>query len=149
MASMETAYLEYEAECGACLRSTELELENLRQTLDRTMSSLACAFQGMAESEGSGGQRLDAAVEAIQFHDIGGQWLVNIASNVRKTQQLVTALRVPFEAMRSAASGDWQGFERGAAHWERISQNLAELKTSRMARPVGHALESFGDVELF
>lgn len=149
MASVETAYVAHESECAARLRSTELELEKLRLTLNRAMSSLAMAFHEQSASGNGGDSRLDAAVEAMQFHDIGGQWLAHIALHLRQTQQLVAALRVPFEAMRSAAQGDWHGFERGSEQWLRMSQSLAELRAGETAHPVGHALESLGDVELF
>ena len=113
--------------------------------VDRCLPGIGWSADGGSVGE----QRIAAAVKAIQFHDIGGQWLLSIASQIRTTHELVMALRVPFDAMKSAATGDWQGFERGAESRARISNSLAELKKSGAAHPVGHTLESFGDVDLF
>ncbi|MFM9968785.1 MAG: hypothetical protein ACKVQK_10345 [Burkholderiales bacterium] len=153
MLSVERIFLDHESECAARLQNTESELVNLRVALDGAMGSIAQTFRALTEEAGDlAADRktsVNVAVEAIQFHDIGGQWLAHLAAEIRQTRELVASMRVPFQAMRAAANGDWHGFERDAAQWEQINLRLQELRLAAASRPVGHAPECCGDVEIF
>ena len=76
LARADEAFRAHEAECAVRMAATEQDIERLRRNLDATMRSLAQAFRGMAvEGTQSAGPPLEAAVMAIQFQDIGSQWL--------------------------------------------------------------------------
>ncbi|MSQ53693.1 MAG: hypothetical protein EXR28_17655 [Betaproteobacteria bacterium] len=162
LARADNAFRAHEDECAARLAATEQDIERLRQNLEQTMGSLAKAFQGLPDVEaGSRGAaagsrhgevdrtRLDAAIVAIQFQDIGSQWLAHIASHLRLTRSLVEELRMPFDVVKMVAIGDWHGFERGTGAWDEMGESLAVLRANQPRHPVGHALKGCGDVEIF
>ena len=132
------------------MAATEQDIERLRRNLDATMRSLAQAFRGMAvEGTQSAGPPLEAAVMAIQFQDIGSQWLAHIAKDLRETRGLVEELRVPFDVVKLAAIGDWHGFERGSSAWDGMDRSLSELRQRQASHPVGEITDAAGDVDLF
>jgi len=144
------AFRAHESECAMRIAATEQDIERLRRNLDATMGSLAQAFQGMAaEGTASGTPTLEAAVMAIQFQDIGGQWLAHIAKDLRETRGLMEELRVPFDVVKLAATGDWHGFERGSSAWDGMDRSLTDLRTRQASHPVGDVTDMAGDVELF
>jgi len=150
LARADEAFRAHENECAMRIAATEQDIERLRRNLDATMGSLARAFEGLAaEGAGSGTPTVEAAVMAIQFQDIGGQWLAHIAKDLRETRGLMEELRVPFDVVKLAATGDWHGFERGARAWDGMDRSLNDLRTRQASHPVGDVTDLAGDVELF
>ena len=150
LARADEAFRAHEAECAVRIAAAEQDIERLRQNLEVTMGSLAQAFQGMlAEGKAAAVPSLDAAVMAIQFQDIGGQWLAHIAKDLRETRCLVEELRVPFDVVKLAAVGDWHGVERGGDAWDGMDRSLADLRRRQTSHPVGAVSGGAGDVELF
>ena len=157
LARAEQTFRAHEEECSARLADTEQDIERLRSSLEEAMGSLARAFHAQAAPGEAPGAtagsleaaRLEAAVMAIQFQDIGGQWLAHIAAHLRQTRALVEELRTPFDVVRLAALGDWHGFERGSGACEGMDRSLSDLRQRRTSHPVGRSPGGGGDVELF
>jgi hypothetical protein len=150
LARAEEAFRAHEAECSVRIAATEQDIERLRRNLVATMGALAQAFQGMAaEGPQNCAPTLEAAVMAIQFQDIGGQWLAHIAKSLRETRGLVAELRVPFDVVKLAAIGDWHGIERGSDAWDGMDRSLSGLRQRQAPHPVGAVPDGAGEIELF